>query len=408
MWNEEEVHPISQTSSVDEVIAEIASSKEGMPITIIGSTDPQRFRYWLDELLQKIPENKKKDILFVFPQSPNFEFEYLAQSGYTVAIFDYYPGIGGVVFDDKTAIARSTTGVKEETYYSIKNLENFKGREEMIVNNLHQLTLGQRLKREEYHHKFSYNPTNAILHMVGNITHIAWALVNKEILEPSILEAKNAEEFFKKFNETTKDFSREELINLVGDSLFQRGFYREMPTVGPNVLIPAASNEIYKGIKKLRLQGQWDDSDFDRNLGVSQHLRSKYSKQWREVNGCDPAQVSLAEFIHRNPPYQNPQIVVPTLSGEENGNKIKTIESRFYSEEVPTLKWMKENLGEEECPIISKLVMFGEKMMGREVSLKRLHDLSIKPNETLFPLKGNSLPLKEKILDQNYRALAFI
>lgn len=242
-WSDEQ-HRIEYKETVEELRDKFSK----IPITIICSTNPQRFKYWLKKILPIIPEERKKDVIFFLPQSPNPNFEELSRLGFSVAMLDYYPGIGGVVHDEETKISKATAGVKEQTYCTFSDSSKFA--DGVLLQNIQHLIAGQNLEVTRNLNDFLLAPTNALLHLCGNIAHIASVLIE----DKSIMEAKTAEEFFEQFDAKTGEMSREEIIAAVGTKLHGRGFYREMPKVAADVLMQRAGDEIAQLVRFYKIK----------------------------------------------------------------------------------------------------------------------------------------------------------
>lgn len=351
-WKAEKSHQFQTTNDLAEVEKLIAAASSSCPLTIACTTDPQKFEEYLDKILPLIPLDKKPHILFFLPHSPNSQFQRLKKAGFTAAIIDYFPGIGDIFFDDKKQEAHLHSGVKERLYCDLTNLQGDKNYEQILSSNIRNLTLNQNLS---YAHEadFQLCPTNALLHLCGNIAHICVALDCK------ILDAQNSAEIFALLDGK----SREEIIEQVGGKLQGAGFYRQMPKIGPDILMEKAATEIAALVLELQKRGICS-KEFPHH--ISPHLRQKYKEQWnaKKTYGSKADEVKLSQFINENPPYQNRAITMPC---DEKGF-LKT-QHRFYFEEIPTLKAIIEagKALKIEMPILNKLVEFGEKMLGRSV-----------------------------------------
>lgn len=348
--------------------------KEGKPTAIVVTTNPERGKNWLDKLLSDadfaatIRQNPSL-ISFVLPQSPNPFLKDFTATECPVVQLDYYPGIGGVKQGDD-GIVQVMAGVKENTNYVVRNSEALTSEQKENLRAIVKCLCSNKEIREFTHPSQINLPTNAFLHTVGIVVHIAEELVKKGVIDDSILSAKTSKEFFDKLHSALACKTSVEINSLLSNSLVGKGFYRQMPQVGPNVLM-MEMGDIVCAIREESIKlGEMPVSPIDqkgadgvRNMShISNHLREKYAKQYRQRNDKDAYSVSLGEFINCNPPYQNPAIVIPTNpDGTINTNH------RFFTEELPTLKNIKQqgsNLGipEEQMEVFSHVINFCESL----------------------------------------------
>jgi hypothetical protein len=367
-----------QTQDI-EIVSKFVASGIGrkIPTAIVITTNPERGKWWLYQLLSnknfsKILRENPSLVNFVLPQSPNPFLENFEKTGCPVVQFDYYPGIGGVKHNvDGTA--QVMAGIKENTNYVIKTSEVLTPEHGSNLRAIINCLSGNQEIREFSDVSQINLPTNALLHTVGIVVHIAEELVKKGVIDASILEAKTSQEFFIQLNSALEGKASEEINLLLASSLAGKGFYRHMPQVGPNVLMMEMGDVVCAIRQKLIENNKMTSSSLDevgvdgiRNAShISNHLKEKYAKQYAAANGKDPYSVSFGEFINNNPPYQNPGIVFPTTAD----GSINTTH-RFFTEELLTLKTIQRQgselgISEEQMMVFSAVTGFCEDLQSR-------------------------------------------
>jgi len=363
-----------QTEDIDSVNKFILDGiEQSKPTAIVATTHPERGKNWLDKLLSNhdfksmIDENPGL-ISFILPQSPNPFVEDFKKTGCPVVVFDYYPGIGGVKHGGN-GIAEVVAGVKENTNYVVLNSEKLTTQQKENLNYTVRCLAGNKEIREFEHPSQISLPTNAFLHTIGIVVHITEELVKKGEVDGSILSAKTSKEFFDQLDSALVGKTPKDINLLLADSLVGKGFYRQMPQVGPNVLMMEMGDIVCQIRDESIKRGEMIASPIDeqapdgRNMShISNHLRGKYAEQFLRITGEDPNSISLGRFINFNPPYQNKAIVIPTNpDGSINTNH------RFFTEELPTLKSILEQgsrlgISKKEMEIFNRVINFCERL----------------------------------------------
>ncbi len=327
-----EDHPYAQVDSINTILQFLEQHPDRQAVFTV-TTYPARGKEWLDMLFSPSTKNLYDSIkprpIFFLPQSPNPYIGAFAAVG-TVIIADYFQGIGSAEHDLSSRISHGKFGVKEVTRFSIVGGDKISRQQAERIIPL--LTLSQKTVKHETPLELALLPTNALLHTAGIAAHIAGALVQKGRLSPNIMQAKTTQEFFEPLNALGLDGGA--LIAALGYSLKGRGFYREMPPVGPDIIMHEMSQAALKVRAVLIDRKLMPRSDLDDAGGahIFHHLREKYALQFKESRKQDAHEVPFSEFVNTNPPYQNRMIAFPTdPSGEIN------IEHRFFHEELPTL-----------------------------------------------------------------------
>jgi hypothetical protein len=268
------------------------SGNENNPLLVVCSTNPQRFQHWMDELINSglsIPDTTT----FVLPQSPsgsNVQHLLAINPNFTVVVFDFFPGIGKAITNPETGDVTIKMGVKDRLIVSIVN-----GKEDTIQVPIY--LSGNKEVKTASPFDLTFLPTNALLHSCGVLSHFAEA-------------------------------GKGDIKDLV-NGLTGKGFYREMPALGP-VIIEKLSQEILN--LKIALRERFNpQSSVETDMLLDEHLKGKYIQSYEVVHGEHPEKVSLLEFINRNPYYQNPGIVFPVSNERINTSH------RFFTEELATL-----------------------------------------------------------------------
>lgn len=371
MWDEAEIHPLSQSDNVASLHQIVKSASNDEVILFIATTYPERFGEWCkritsDSNLMKLMLEKKQHILFYLPHSPNHAADNFLKN-FTVIRCDYYQGIGGIGLNSN-GIFEVTAGTKEKILLAEENIEQLAGRGK-IDEILRHLTLNQEVRHGYSAEQIDLLPTNAILHLAGITAHVTEVLVEKNILSREILDAKSSQEFFVQLRSGLRNNSQIQergIFRVVGDSLKNKGFYRQMPEVGPNILMDEISTVIDETRRKLIQKGKLQPSDLDHIQSdgrsaahIFHHLHSKYSNtyaaqnrpnspEWFGFDGASEMQdikMNFAHFVNHNPPYQNPQITVPT-----NPDGTLNVGHRFFIEEIPTLRGILKLAKEYKIP----------------------------------------------------------
>ena len=362
--------PFRQTADIGVVREFITRST--IPVTIVVSTDPKRGKAWLDKLLNDREirvaiGDKNKEVTFILPQTPNPYIKDFRKTRCPVVQFDFYPGIGGMRHEH--GVTYVMAGIKEQTLYAIVSKELLDSRRFQNINTLvSHFAANQTCVWAPQLKQIELLPTNALLHTVGILAHIAEVFVNRGLADKTILEAKNSEEFFEKFKQVFFYISPQGIKRYLTGEMVGKGFYREMPLVGPNVIMDEVSSTIEEIRAKLISDNIMDESYLDREglygkykaCHIVNHLKGKYAEQFRQHIKKDPYQLSLGEFINQNPPYQNQMIVVPTLpDGTLNTSH------RFFTEELPTLKTLLAlgkqcNIPEEKLQVFENIIAMNE------------------------------------------------
>jgi hypothetical protein len=374
-YSRDRVINFPQTQDIESASQFVASGiGRKIQTAIVITTNPERGKWWLGQLLSnknfsKILRENPSLINFILPQSPNPFLEYFEKTGCPVVQFDYYPGTGGVKHGED-GTAQVVAGMKENTNYVVKKSEVLTLEQRNNLGAVINCLSGNQKAIEFNNIRQISLPTNAFLHTVGIVVHIAEELVKKGVIDASILKAKTSQESFATLNSGLEGKPPKEINLLLADSLAGKGFYRQMPHVGPNVLMMEMGNTVCAIRQKLIENNKMPHSFLD-EVGadgihsashISNHLKEKYAKQYAAANGKDPYSVSFGEFINNNPPYQNPGLVFPTtLDGTIN------TAHRFFTEDLPTLKEIQQQgselrIPEEQMRVFSDVIGFCKRL----------------------------------------------
>jgi len=265
---------------------------KGLPTEIVVTTDPERGKYWLDQLfkdkeLEKICAGSGL-VSFVLPQSPNSFVEDFVNTGCPVVQLDYYPGIGGVIHGED-GVARVKAGIKENTNYVIRTKPGVSlSQNRAHLDEVTKCLCGdQEIRRLEETAQINL-PTNALLHTVGIVVHVVEELVKKGKIDASILEVGSAKDFFTELNRTLGNKSAQEINELLDGALWGKGFYKCMPKVGPDVLMKEMGNVVCEIRRREILNGKMKDSFLDEKVEAAElkeshifrHLTGKYERQY--------------------------------------------------------------------------------------------------------------------------------
>lgn len=373
MWDEASFNSITQ-GSVENLRGNLCKLPPNKLIIFIATTYPRRFEEWLQKIfadveLARFFQDRRKDILFFLPHSPNDAVQFLRSQGQALIVGDYYLGIGGAEHDERTKTSYIKAQVKEESLMALENCDDFivqhgRGNFQNILRNL---SLNQGLKSFYNVEQLSLLPTNAILHLAGIAAFVTQNLAEKGLVGDDILLCEKSDEFFGKLQAAT---SFQNLASLVGTGLQGKKFYRDMPRIGPDILMKEISSLVCKIRKALIAKGilQITDLDLDSANGlptghIFNHLREKYKENFYRTNVVNAWEVSFGEFVNANPPYQNPAIIFPT-------NKDGTIDvkHRFFCEELPTFKVLQDiaqalEFSKEETAPLDLCIDFVEKLI---------------------------------------------
>jgi hypothetical protein len=332
-----ESHQYSQIQEADQLEDFIRESTLDRQLVFIVTTNPERGHEWLQRMLDPSKHRalcelvKSKKALFFLPQSPNPNIKAFAEFG-TVIISDYYMGAGNISHDMAGRTSYAHAGVKENCRYAV--VPATEANIEFAKSIMPALTFKKKLHRDLDPIQLALLPTNAILHSVGVACHIASSLIDIGVVREDALEAKTSQEFFLALHEGV---GRRNIQNLVGRSLEGKSFYREMPQIGPNIIMDDISRLVTKIRTLMMDRGYMPASTIDAigadgrsQAHMFHHLRGKYRKQYQKSTGNDPFQISFAEFVNNNPPYQNINFITNKEGRIDTGH-------RFFIEEIPTL-----------------------------------------------------------------------
>jgi len=396
---EVETIPFTQTDDIAAIKKRILeAAKNGTRTNIYITTEPARGDAWMQRLLttkdgkedqaiiDAISKNRE-NFLIVGLQAPNDHMEkYAEKLGCPVALFDYYPGIGGMTHEN--GVTSSIAGTKDHSLVTIMNAE---GISDATKKHIHK-TIGYVTSNREYtilEHKPApgkFMPidllvTNPLLHTCGMVDHISQKLIEKGLIDPKILDSTDANHVLETFEKTLdahKDTGQvmEALRAKRTDKgleggLAGKGFYRSMSKMGGNVLITAVSTLVCEIRNKLIDDKRMDRTILDDPRGgkyslsfADTHLKSKYAKRYaanaiaynteykltpgmsdyikplteKEVQAMDPG-----EFIPNNPSYKNKAIAVPVINAPKAEDARHEFDGmidpkhRFYEEELKTL-----------------------------------------------------------------------
>ncbi len=319
-------HPFFQWN-LEELRLCADQADDRLPRLVICTTHPARFQ----ELLQKAETagvRFPKNTLFYLPHAPNPAVHWLVARGYTVLIADYFTGIGAPVTQGNCASVRGSMGVKEEALMTVLNAASFPGGQllELARSAVPHLIGHTRCRWVGTYAALALLPTNAILHVAGVLAHVAEALVKSgNFGSDPILQVSTAQEFLTVFHARGLNCQRDIAQSSdVAHCLEGKGFYREMPAVGPDVLMLEISRIVGRIRSKLGLGNDGAD--------IRSHLLAKYRNSFNEVYPGQADQVPFSAFINRNPSYQNPAIVFPIVPGAG----VLNTAHRFFGEELPT------------------------------------------------------------------------
>lgn len=340
--------PYNQTKDIVVVEKYLKDARiRGKSVAIVVTTYPEKGKEWLNILLYRNQEVGKliteyrDSIVYVLPHSPNPYHSDFTKTGSPVIQFDYFSGAGTTAIDNN-GVTIGNFGVKENTMYAISYTQDTSSESIDKLDILVQHLTANQNHKKVLVQELDMLPTNAVLHATGMLAHIAKALVDEGLVDTKTLNARTPEDFFVGLNYAVKVHSperfREAFKRLVNIS-----FYSHMPEVGPNVLMEAVGSLVIKVrdalVKSNKMtQSILDIMDIGKKYPTSHpagHLISKYEGEWKKANGKDPNHVgvSLAEFINKNPAYQNPSMVFPM-----NADGTINTKHRFFQEDIPTLE----------------------------------------------------------------------
>lgn len=376
--NSDQVINIIQTDSsnqANEFIVRGIAKK--IPTIIAVTSDVSRGKYWFDELMKTklfsdLIYSNSVYINFLLPQSPNIYKDDFIKTGCPVIMFDYFPGVVAVRHDAH-GIAVVEASIKENTNYVVMNSSMMREKQKNNFDETIRYLSGSK-DLTEYDDPQQINiPNNSIMNIAGIISHIVGELVDKQKIDPVILRASSIKEFFSILNFALVKLNRGVFAE-IADSLKDRKFYRKMPEIGPNVLMIQLSDivteirqmEIKKGdypISNLDYSGK--DSKFSFGHIVN-HLKSKYAFQFLNSNNRNPYQISFAEFISKNPAYQNPKFVFPT----DNHGFMNT-KHRFFNEDLTNIVELKNkavmlNLDQDKIEAFENVINFVESLKNQQ------------------------------------------
>jgi hypothetical protein len=284
---------------------------------------------------------------------------------------DYFHGIGNAQHDPASNVSSGHFGTKGLIRYIIHaNTVQARQQARKVVPTL---TMHQPIIEHQSLLEIILLPSNTLLHMGGVISHLACALVEKGHADPAILTAPTIEDFFGRLHQVLKGCSREALLALLGGSLHGIGFYREMPTIGPDLLMDEMSKTVDSIRARFMACGLLPLSDLDQfhtdgrtGAHIFYHVRKKYAQQFHEGTGKAAHAVNFGTFIRENPPYQNPNIVFPT----DASGRINT-EHRFFHEEMPTMLMLLKlahmvQLPDRDLLALHHVIQFNQFLCGKQ------------------------------------------
>lgn len=348
-----------------------------IPTIIAVTSDVIRGKYWFDELMKTklfsdLIYSNSVYINFLLPQSPNIYKDDFIQTGCPVVMFDYFPAVVALRHE-ANGIAVVEASIKENTNYVVMNASLMKEKQRQNFDEIIRYLSGSK-ELIEYDDPQQINmPNNSIMNIAGVISHIVGELVDRQKIDPMILKINSLKDFFSMLNFALIKLNKG-IFAEIADSLKDRRFYCQMPEIGPNVLMIQLS-DIVSEIRKLDIKkGSYPPSSFDfrgRDSKFSfghivNHLKSKYAFQYMHSNNRNPYQISFAEFISKNPAYQNPKFVFPTDS-----NGYINTKHRFFNEDLANIIELKNkavelNLNQEKIAIFENIINFVESLKNQQ------------------------------------------